>query len=129
DLVSVNRNMVENGRRDTYARTYYNKQNYGKVSQKGSLVGVHSLSPAMLVALLLIRQPDLIGLLPDKIPFEHIEAEGIPVLAATLNLLRHEPNLSSEQIEAELGKKDARWKKLPLTHPAIELLPQEGRKQ
>lgn len=129
DLVSVARNMVESEGRDTYARAYYNKQNYGRKAQKSTLVGVHSLSPAMLVALLLIRQPEFIGLLPDKIPFEHIEAEGIPLLAATLTLLRQKSYLKTEQIEAELAAKNARWKDLPLAHPAIEFLPQEGKEQ
>lgn len=129
DIVSVARNMVESEGRDTYERAYYNKQNYGGKLKKSTLVGVHSLSPAMLVALLLIRQPEFIGLLPDKIPFEHIEAEGISLLTATLNLLRQNAYLKSEQIEAELAAQDARWRNLPLTHPAIEFVPQEGRQQ
>lgn len=133
DMVSVARNVVENQGRETYARTGYNNQRYAKNGttwqKRPTLAGVHSLSPATLAALLLIRQPEFLGLLPDKIPFERIEAEGIPLLAETLNLIRQKPYLTSELIEAALAEKDQRWAKLPLSHPAIELVPAGGRQQ
>lgn len=133
DMVSVARNVVESEGRETYARTGYTNQRYGKNvknwQKKPALVGVHSLSPATLAALLLIREPEFLGLLPDKIPFERIEAEGIPLLAETLNLLRQKPYLTPELIEAALAEKDQRWSKLPLSHPAIELVPPSGRQQ
>ncbi len=134
EMVSVDRNVVE-GRAAAQAHPYSQRPNYqnGQVVQrwqkKANLAGMYSLPPAILAALLLIRQPEFLELLPEKIPFELINAEGISLLVETLGLLRQKPYLTSELIEEELAKKDSRWKVLPLNNPAIELLPKEGRQQ
>jgi len=110
---------------------YRGSRGYGwNVQKMGTpLVGKHSLPPATLAALLLIREPTLVELLPEKIPFELINAQGIKLLAETLNLLRENPNLNSELLMEGLAAKDIRWKNLPLNNPAVEFLPPQGRQQ